>query len=38
MGMIEIISLFGLHSEIWSVRCGMLKLGQTYLLSRNCGI
>lgn len=37
-GVFVMISLCRLHSCVCSVRCGMVRLGQTYILSYVCGV
>ena len=33
---VVMMSLCGLHSSVWRVRCGMSRIGQTFRLSFNC--
>ena len=35
-GDVEMMSLFGLHSSAWRVRCGMSSLERTFRLSCGC--
>lgn len=38
VGVFAMTSLSGLHSWVCSVRCDMVRLGWTYILSLDCGI
>ena len=38
LGVFVMISLCGLHTCVCSVRCGMVRLGQMYVLSYVCGV
>lgn len=37
-GVFVMISLSGLHSWMWILRCGITRFGRTYLRSLDCGV